>query len=389
MKFTTPGKPVDVATVFPELAGSARTTVRLHPWRGVATARESSLGGPLLWPADEAWPMCTIDHPDPRPLTSAEGQELERRRNELHDAMNALARAGDHATVGAFYREYEALEADIRKARREEYADDPAATLPMVPIAQFYRRDLPELPFPDGTDVCQVLWCPTDHEPHYGPLPQVWWRDAAKVTEVATAPDPDRLLSDDGSLPVPCRISPERVVEFPGWEDLPSDDLRERLETWEKGQEWRYGRHLSVAPGTKVGGWVSWIQSPVRPECDRDHRMDHLLTVASSECGSDAWQAWMPVETQARTTFARRVRFAMVDGSTSHTTIGEDEKFDPAAWTMFGKAVVPESVVESTIPLDDDEPEGLGLMLGDIGDLYLFVCATCAERPIAVEFQCT
>ncbi|PNE16960.1 hypothetical protein B1H26_18405 [Amycolatopsis sp. BJA-103] len=385
MGFTTPEKPVDVAELFPALAGLARTTVRLHPQRGVTTAYESSLGGPLLWPADEAWPVCTIDHPDDRPLRSAEGQKLERRLAELRAAVDARTTA---LVEPSLYREYEAVEACIREARRGEYASDPAARLPMVAVAQVYARDVPELPFPEGTDVCQVLWCPTDHEPDYAPRVDVRWRNATTVTAVATAPEPDREHSEDGYLPASCRITPERVVELPDWDDLPSDELREQITAWEKDREWSYGRHLSVAPGTKIGGWVAWEQNAFWPECDQGHRMDHLLTAATSECGYDAWQAWMPLETRARTSFGKRVRFTMVDGCTSHTMIGLDEEFDPATFTMLGRAVVAESVTEAVIPLDSAEPDGLGLMIGDVGDLYIFVCLTCPDRPTAVELQC-
>jgi hypothetical protein len=31
----------------------------LHPRTGTPTIADSSIGGPLLWPADEPWPMCT------------------------------------------------------------------------------------------------------------------------------------------------------------------------------------------------------------------------------------------------------------------------------------------------------------------------------------------
>ncbi|MEU0600681.1 hypothetical protein ABZ484_20955 [Streptomyces sp. NPDC006393] len=51
--FTTPPRPVDVTALFPELAPLARTATRLHPRPGSPTVHDSSVGGPLLWPADE------------------------------------------------------------------------------------------------------------------------------------------------------------------------------------------------------------------------------------------------------------------------------------------------------------------------------------------------
>lgn len=58
MSFTTPPRPFDA--LFPQLAPLARTATRLHPRPGSPTAHDSSVGGPLLWPADEAWPYSDI-----------------------------------------------------------------------------------------------------------------------------------------------------------------------------------------------------------------------------------------------------------------------------------------------------------------------------------------
>jgi transposase len=51
-------RPVDVTALFPQLAPLARTATRLHPRPGLPTVHDSSVGGPLLWPADEPWPYC-------------------------------------------------------------------------------------------------------------------------------------------------------------------------------------------------------------------------------------------------------------------------------------------------------------------------------------------
>ncbi|MFD8627899.1 hypothetical protein ACFV4E_29160 [Streptomyces hygroscopicus] len=51
-----PPRPIDVAAVSPQLAPLARTATRLHPRPGAPTWHDSSIGGPLLWPAEEPWP---------------------------------------------------------------------------------------------------------------------------------------------------------------------------------------------------------------------------------------------------------------------------------------------------------------------------------------------
>lgn len=58
--------PFDVEAVFPELTGASRETTLLYPRAGQPGPGDSSIGGPLLWPADEPWPMCAEpDHYEP------------------------------------------------------------------------------------------------------------------------------------------------------------------------------------------------------------------------------------------------------------------------------------------------------------------------------------
>lgn len=62
MSRITPPRPVDLSAVFPGLAPLARTATRLHPRPGAPSVYDSSVGGPLLWPADEPWPHCVGPH---------------------------------------------------------------------------------------------------------------------------------------------------------------------------------------------------------------------------------------------------------------------------------------------------------------------------------------
>ncbi|WP_441117750.1 hypothetical protein [Nonomuraea sp. H19] len=62
MTRTTPPRPLDVEVLFPELAAYRGTTTRLHPRPGSPDVSFSSVGGPLLWPVEEPWPMCTEPH---------------------------------------------------------------------------------------------------------------------------------------------------------------------------------------------------------------------------------------------------------------------------------------------------------------------------------------
>ncbi|WP_433202829.1 hypothetical protein ACQP00_33045 [Dactylosporangium sp. CS-047395] len=335
MALTTPEPPLDVAATFPELATASRRATRLHPRRGEVGPHDSSLGGPLLWPSDDPWPLC--DSPD-------------------HTDWDLIVGVPENATVRA---------------------------IPLVPVLQLYARDVPHLPFPDGTDLCQVLWCPAYHQPAMDPIAVVRWRNSSSVSPDAATPPPPASKSTNGAdsgsgafqptaatgaglltdppqpgvdlgtgefRPEPCRLHPEVVDEYPDGFAL-DDELRERVETWARANGWSYFAHLSTAPGTKAGGWPDWIQNPDPPDCTACGRsMDHLLTIASVECDGESWRRWVPMEELS----ARQLQ---PDGQ-------------PPAEAFAAEA-------------------DAGLMIGDAGDYYIFVCTHCPHRPTATLSQCS
>jgi hypothetical protein len=293
MILTTPAAPVDVEAAFAEFVGRARGTVRLHPRSGRPGPHDSSLGGPLLWPAEEAWPVC----------------------------------------------------------ESEDHQDETDEPVPMVAVLQIFRRDVPELPFPEGTDLLQVLWCPGLHEPGYWPRPAVRWRAAGSVTGPlieAPAVGPGAEAVNEEYLPAPCALHPERVSEYPdGWEL--DEDLRERVMAWGEEQGWEYFYHLGAAPGTKAGGWPNWIQDPEYPQCGECGKtMTYLLTIASWECDGESWRRWVPAE---------------------EFPLDRRREEDPGAALAHS--------------------EDAGLSLADAGSMYLFTCEYCAHRPVADVSQCS
>ncbi|GAA3513999.1 hypothetical protein GCM10022220_61860 [Actinocatenispora rupis] len=227
----TPARPLDVASVLPQAAMRAET-VRLHPRPGSPTCRESSVGGPLLWPADEPWPVCAADHTD--------------------------------------------------------VPGEPQPPTAYLPVAQIFTADVPSLPAPSGRDVVQVLWCPYEHDREYevGPLPVVRWRDSTTIDRVA-ARLPASLAVPADHVPRPCVVHPERAVGYPGMDELvDSLPAAEQARMWERLEEWEdetgrnYQGHLADAPGIKLGGHPGWTQPPAWPDCPGcDRRMSHLITV--------------------------------------------------------------------------------------------------------------
>ena len=157
--------------------------------------------------------------------------------------------------------------------------------IPLVPVLQLAVEDAPPgFPFAEHTDLFQLLWTPRE------PLkPQGFWRKRG-AGPVADPPPPSPIAFPD-LVPVPCRVFPERVMEYPPPEVLPST-LRDQLPEG-SGTASR----LSVCPGTKVGGYPWWPGEPGKTACETcKWPMDFLAGIASAEWTETTRDRWKPTE---------------------------------------------------------------------------------------------
>ncbi|MFJ4466420.1 hypothetical protein ACIP2X_02770 [Streptomyces sp. NPDC089424] len=289
MSFTTPPRPFDVTALFPQLAPLARTATRLHPRPGSPTVHDSSVGGPLLWPADEPWPHCDEPHDRHAAPVVHSPDDVRTLRRDLAAATERLRLDPEAPETTPEEREnWERIKAG------RPWFDGP---IPLLPVAQLYARDVP-FPCPPDADLLQVLWCPFDHAEYAHPRTALFWRSAAGVTDVLDAPPEPPVIQSVHYLPEPCLLSPEQVTEYPHPREL-DKELRDQLDDvsrWETIDPARYNTYaydpgelylgnLSTAPGWKTGGWTSWqVTDPADrscPECGTEQVP--LLTIASSE----------------------------------------------------------------------------------------------------------
>ncbi|MEU6679065.1 hypothetical protein [Streptomyces sp. NPDC046925] len=311
MTRTTPPRPLDVESLFPELAAHRGTTTRLHPMPGDPAVTASSVGGPMLWPADEPWPVCTEVHKRGGGLRPA----------DIHRRRRVLAEAWDRAPSSGPTEEERRLLDELGRRHRISGVSD-ADPLPMIGLAQLYRRDIPDLPAgPDGADLLQVFCCPFDAHGRYRCelLVHLRWRRSAEVGEVLASPPQPPVVGSAGYVPEPCVLHPEQVVTYPFAGLLPEDlceriyaredALDEAAEEAEAAEELgeqeeqedgttddviRYQYDLSIPPGWRVGGFASWHTTDPSPmnclTCAAS--MDLLLTIDSSEWdgGSGSWK---------------------------------------------------------------------------------------------------
>lgn len=256
------------------------TTTRLHPRPGTPTAADSSVGGPLLWPADEPWPFCQDG--DKHYVHQLHTPATVRRDREIQAAArgrNLTTAERDEMSGWDFSEPHELV----------------AQPIPLIPVAQLHRRDIPDFIGPDDRDLLQVLWCPLDHpDDGYNPRVRVLWRRTADITGPLAMP-PDPPVVRDDYLPTASVVHPEQIVEYPPPAVLPPD-LRERIDEWEEDldEDFSYESDLSLAPGWKVGGFPDCSVPDVWEwectECGTEMRL--LLAVASGEWGDG--ESWRP-----------------------------------------------------------------------------------------------
>nr|WP_031225212.1 hypothetical protein [Streptomyces roseochromogenus] len=295
MPRTTPPRPVDIEAVFPELGSHRRGCTRLHPRPGNPNATDNSIGGPLLWPAGEAWPACQEPHPRDR------GRSVD----DIHEWRRILAEAW-RRSPGSGPTPEELQRLSVLEQEHHVPGITDTHPVPLLPLAQFFARDVPGLAGPDGADVLQVLWCPfSAHGDLATPGIHLRWRNSSKVGELLAEPPLPAVIGDDEYVPEPCVLHPEPVTEHE-YIGLLDAGLQERIYGWEDGQAEadefegheppRYQTDLSTAPGWKVGGFATWETSgPYQVVCTCGSPMCPLLTIASTEW-EDETISWVPVE---------------------------------------------------------------------------------------------
>ncbi|MFE9445962.1 hypothetical protein ACFYO2_45250 [Streptomyces sp. NPDC006602] len=248
----------------------------------------------MLWPADETWPMC--------------------------------AEPGH----------YKPLDAPV--------GPEPVA---MVPVVQLYARDVPDLVFPVGTDLLQILWCPLVHEDDQAAAdPRLHWRSTALTAAGAIAGEPPRPhTAEEDYLPRACTLSPTPAKEYPNW-DLPEglgELLNQRFDALREERGYDYFE-VATTQQSKVGGYPGWTQPPDWPDCAGcGTRMEHLLSVTATE---PQMGRWLPVD----------------DWSPRHDEVASPSwqaEADPTALDAFGH----------------------GMDLGDLGGMYFFICRICPDTP--------
>ncbi len=165
-------------------------------------------------------------------------------------------------------------------AERTALLREPCAT-PLIPLAQLFAADFPEITFPAGKDIAQVMWRGLfDHDSI-----EVFWQDSADIIGIQQPPAAELAEEFGDTITMSaCILDPERISDLPWYEELPPN-VREQLvqcrpEPADTDDLAHNGARqyppslyyrLSAAPGFKIGGSMNWSTNDVPdlicPDC--------------------------------------------------------------------------------------------------------------------------
>ncbi len=304
---TTPPSPVDIAAHFAWLREFAATGIRLHPRRAPnLPVHVSKMGGLFYWPRAVPWPVCHArDAEDLYDLSRPEKMDELRlflgHTYELakHDGLaGGPSQEPIHRWIS---RQMDEVHELARRGRRGHGQ-------PYLPLLQLRREDFPTLPFPRGTDLFQLLWCPHVHfagPPDEQPGFLVFWRRQIDIEEPLLLEPP----MPDGVELFECRLDSEYITEYPVADSFEAHfraDLDHLLTAVARqppssgGMSWQttgaafYDEMLSAAPGVKLFGYPRWVTEVATPVCICGRRMAILVTIDVDEAA--AIGRWRPVE---------------------------------------------------------------------------------------------
>lgn len=292
MTRNTPARPFDFESDFPQLREYRGTATRLHPRPGDVGARDSSVGGRMLWPADEPWPTCTAVHPKG---TGYLTEHVRRYREILTTAWARDPRSGPTDEERAV------LETFGSGNHAPDTAD--SDSIPLLAVTQLFAREVPGLEPPEEKDLLQIFWCPFEvHDDESRLAVHYVWRNEADVTDVLSDQPEPAVTARRALVPHTCRFDPEVVTEHEYIEKLDEtllESIAACLDPDDGEDTSQYEDEYSLAPGWKVGGFVSWhLTGPTSVLCGCGSETTPLLTITDREW-SPGTVSWVPVEDQA------------------------------------------------------------------------------------------
>lgn len=212
----------------------------------------------------------------------------------------------------------------------QQYPHCPSCSTPLNFVLQFYKKDFPQFYFAEDKDLFQLFRCPNydcaDASNEKYDLPTLHFYFCAKDLTKEHHNPGHNLKEAEASVP-DCTIHPESTIDYPNFDDY--EDGKLDFIATKYGEEWsdQFIDDYDAIPHTKIGGYPSFTQYPHYPSCSCGKTKEFFFQLAS-------------------------------DDST------EEKKFPNVEWSPHG------------------------IMIGDVGNIYFFVCRSCGPETIETYWDC-
>lgn len=201
-------------------------------------------------------------------------------------------------------------------------------------VIQIYKKDFSDFYFPEDKDLFQLFRCPNFNCPSaFSKTSDLkvfpyFFKDSKKENNLKK----EKLITGkDVEKEIPeCEFKIQKLKDFPNYDDFSGDELSQIGKKF--GDEWEdyFIDNYSAKTGTKYKGYPSWTQSPNRPICKCGKEKEFFFQLSSED---------------------------IEDG-------------------------VP-------YPPSPDKWSAHGIMIGDVGNIYFFVCKDCGEKSIETNWDCS
>jgi len=208
-----------------------------------------------------------------------------------------------------------------------------ACGTPLNFVVQLYKTGFPQHYFPDGKNLFQVFRCPSDKCPAAFSAPYhsdrklfiYYFYDKPGQCQTFDLPETDRSELED--LVPDCELHPQKANDYPYYEDF--DNVINELEQ-KHGEQFSeaFMDRYSAIHKTKSGGYPSFTQNSHYPACSCGKPKDFFFQLSSDDT---------------------------TDGPKSAN--GDD-------WSPHG------------------------IMIGDVGNIYFYVCRDCGASSIETYWDC-
>ncbi len=202
-------------------------------------------------------------------------------------------------------------------------------------VFQLYKKDFPEFYFPEDANIFQLFRCPNDKCNYFlksSVSDRKMFNYYSKVN-CKTNKEFIRIKNDSQNMEaeVPdCYLKPFKTFDYPNYDDYDEKDLAkfDANFKFELGDE--HIEKYVTKPYTKLGGYPDFIQYPVYPKCTCGRIKEFLFQLSSDNREHDA-----------------------------------ADSYTKNYWSDHG------------------------IMIGDAGHIYYYICKHCGEKSIESYWDCS